>query len=499
MAPTPRTAGCEAGTPLAALRGIGKSFGGLKANDDVSLEIARGSILGLLGENGAGKTTAMNALAGLYLPDRGEILVDGKPLPPGSPRAAVAAGIGMIHQQFKLVDRLTGYENCLLARDVGPKRFKAAELDRLCRELGFGIDLSALVWQMTLAQRQQLEILRTLAVGARILVLDEPTSVLSPLETRQLFAIIQELAASGRAAVLISHKLQEVMGVATDIVVMRQGRVVHAGGALEKSADELARLIVGDRRIHAGRRATGPKSSAPTLDIENLTVQSEAGAAAVRDVSFTVAPGELVAILGVTGNGQSELMETIGGLRKPQSGRIRAPRRTTGGTAFIPSRHLGVALAPGLPFDDNAMLGLQQRPPFGRWLKPSAVAANAGQVKSAFGVAGSARGPVRKLSGGNLQRLVLGRELLHEPSLIVADYPTRGLDVAAAAQIREALVARAEAGAAVLLSSEELDETLTIASRVMVMSGGRIAGDFPAHSIDMDLLAGLMTASQPRA
>ncbi|MEO1019062.1 MAG: ATP-binding cassette domain-containing protein [Pseudomonadota bacterium] len=484
--------------PLVALKGISKSFGELTANDDVSFDIPHGAILGLLGENGAGKTTVMSALAGLYLPDRGTIRVEGELLETGSPRLAVAAGMGMVHQQFRLVDRLSGYENCLLARDVGPKRFGIRDIDRLKDELGFALDLRVKAWQLSLGQRQQLEILRNLAIGARVLILDEPTSVLSPLETKKLFAILRRIAAGRRAAVLISHKLREILAVATHIVVMRGGRVVHSGVAGAHDIEELARLVIGRRNLPESRRTRGASSVADAiLEVKNLHVHGDAGGVAVRGVNFTVQPGELVAILGVTGNGQSELMEAIGGMRSPFKGQIRAPSRQAGDTAFIPSKHLGVALAPSLNLADNAILGQQQRPPLTWWLPPGKVCAKAAETVDAFGVVGAERGPVRKLSGGNLQRLVLGRELQSEPGLILADYPTRGLDVASAAQIRKALVSRADAGAAVLLSSEELEETLAIASRVLVMNGGRIAGDFPATALDMDELSTLMAGGQP--
>jgi general nucleoside transport system ATP-binding protein len=475
------------------IEGVSKRFGALLANDEVSFTVPAGRMLGLVGENGAGKTTVMNVLAGIYLPDQGAVTIAGTPLRLGSPKASVAAGIGMVHQQFKLVETLTGFENLSLARDRG--RFAQppaadAEVRRLMAELGFEIDLSAQVWQMPLAVRQQLEILRTLAIGAELVILDEPTSVLSPPETVRLFRIVRSIAQSGRAVVLISHKLGEVLEVADDLVVMRRGRVVHTGAAAEVDVGRLARLIVGEREIKEGSRPAGP-AGALVLRVDGLAVDGDLGVPAVRPTSLEVRAGELVAIIGVAGNGQTELLQAIGGVR-PCRGTI-APGARGRQFAYIPAQHLGVGLAPGMSLQDNAMLGWQRRSPFGWWLHRRAVEARGREVAGRFGVAADLASPVRWLSGGNLQRLVLGRELHGEPDLIVADYPTRGLDVASASQIRHALVARASAGAAVLISSEELEESLAIASRVLVMHRGEIVAEHDPHTVDLDTLGRQMT------
>ncbi len=482
--------------PLVRLEGVTKRFGPLLANDDVSFDIPAGLVVGLLGENGAGKTTAMNVLAGLYLPERGRVLIEGEPLPLGSPRASVAAGIGMVHQQFRLVETLTGFENISLGLHRGRLLQPTGTDDRiraLMAEVGFEIDLAARVWQMTLAERQQLELLRTLAVGARVLILDEPTSVLSPLETGRLFGIIRRIAASGRPVVLISHKLLEVLEVADRLVVMRAGRVVHQGPAGGVDPAWLARLIVGEREIRHGARPPGPFGDV-VLRVQDLAVDNDLDLAAVRSASVTVRAGELVAIVGVTGNGQTELMDAIGGLRRYTRGHIHAPGHPGGRSfAYIPAQHLGVALAPDLPLADNAILGHQRRPPFGWWLRRHLLRERAREVAARFGVMADPAAPVRRLSGGNLQRVVLGRELHGDPALIVASYPTRGLDVAAAAQIRDALVARARAGAAVLISSEELDESLEIANRILVMHRGRIVAERDPTRLDVAELGRLVT------
>jgi simple sugar transport system ATP-binding protein len=495
-ASTSRPLACAADRPIASIEGISKRFGPLLAIDDVSIVLPRGRVVGIVGENGAGKTTVMNVLAGIYVPDAGAVKIEGEPLLLGSPMRAVAAGIGMVHQHFKLVETLSGAANVSLALDRGrflQPRLVGAPVEQLLRELGFEIDLAARVWQMPLAERQQLEILRTLAAGAKILVLDEPTSVLSPIETRNLFSIVRRIASSGRTVVLISHKLNEVLAVADTVVVMRAGRVVHEGPTSVVDIPSLARLIVGNREIREGGRSEVTPGVA-MLRVEGLRVLDDLGAVVVDDVSLEVRSGEIVAVVGVSGNGQTQLMEAIGALRTAERGTVVAPKNPRGrGFAYIPSQHLGTALAPNLPVSDNALLGFQRRTPFGWWLMQSDVVQHAEAVIRLFGVIAERRTPVRWLSGGNLQRLVMGREIASDPTVIVADYPTRGLDVASAAQIRTALVACAKRGCAVLMSSEELDESLEIANRLLVMHRGRIVAEQMAGSIDVTDLGRLMT------
>ena len=486
--------------PLVRLQDITKRFGTLTANDGVTFNITQGRIVALLGENGAGKTTAMNVLAGIYCPDLGSIAIDGRTLELGSPRASVAAGIGMVHQNFKLVETLSGEENISLAIDGGEfwRRSRPNErVTALLADLGFNLNLSARVWQMSLAYRQQLEILRTLAAGARILLLDEPTSVLSPFESKALFAILRNIASSGRSVIVSSHRLAEVLDVANDVIVMRQGQVVHRGGAQDCDAASLVKLIVGDRAV---ARTTRPATAIgeTILKVDRLSVLDDFDLGAVRDASFELRAGELVALVGVTGNGQSELIDAIGGMRPIAAGQIVVPRASRWrGFAFIPAEHLGTGLSPNLSIADNSILGRQREPPFNRiWLDTATVNRRARNITARFGVKADVAVPVRRLSGGNIQRVLLGRELIGDPDLIVADYPTRGLDVAAAAQIRSALVARANAGAAVLMSSEELDESFAIATRLLVMHRGQIVADLRPTHTDMETVGRLMTTGR---
>lgn len=462
----------------------------------MSFDIPAGRIVALLGENGAGKTTAMNVLAGLYLPDRGRVQVDGEPLRLGTPRASLNAGIGMVHQQFKLVETLTGFENISLALHRGrfrqPRRADA-ELDHLMQDLGFDLDLDRAVWQVPLALRQQLEVFRVLAIGAQTLILDEPTSVLSPLETEKLFQRLRRISASGRSVILISHKLGEVREVADQVIVMRGGKVVHRGDVAETDQQQLAGLIVGDRVIAEGRRPQA-KIGAPVLEVDALSVHDDLGLPAVRDVSFDVRAGDLVALLGVAGNGQTELMDAIGGLRPAAAGSITAPMASgRRDFAFIPAQHLGTGLAPGLDVVDNALLGHQRGPDFGRWIGRDAASALAKEAAARFDAKIDGAGPVSRLSGGNLQRLVLGRELHRAPELIVAAFPTRGLDVGSSAAIRAALVEQANLGRAVLFSSEELDLSLAIATRLLIMHDGRIVAERDPKTVDRAELGRLLT------
>ena len=352
-------------SPLVRLDDVSKRFGTLTANDGVTFDIAPGRIVALLGENGAGKTTVMNVLAGIYCPDAGSVAIDGRSLELGSPRASIASGVGMVHQNFRLVETLTGEENISLAIDGGRfwRRSRPNEaVTTLLADLGFNLNLSAESGRCRW-RSQQLEILRTLAAGARILLLDEPTSVLSPLESNALFTILRNIASSGRSVVVGSHKLTEVLDVANDVIVMRQGKVIHRGGAQDRDAASLVKLIVGDRIVARNARpATAVGKS--ILRVDRLSVLDDFDLVAVRNVSFEVRAGELVVLVGVTGNGQSELVDAIGGMRSIAAGVIVALHSPHWrGFAYIPAEHLGTGLSPNLSIADNSILGRQREAP----------------------------------------------------------------------------------------------------------------------------------------
>lgn len=484
-----------------SLRGLTKTFGSVRAVDDVSLDVAPGEILALLGENGAGKTTLMNILTGVYLPDAGDMTVFGARLIPGSTRGAKEQGIGMLHQHLKLVETLTGAENISLAVDAGRffrRRRLRPEIVDLASDLGFKLDLQLRVWQLNLAQRQQLEILRVLGTGARVLILDEPTSVLSSPDAARLFEIVKKIAATGRSVILISHKLEEVLGVVDSVAILREGRLVHRAGRERTTVQALARLMVGDREFLPLPRPDGVPGDR-LVSVRDLVVEDDLGNVAVRGTSFDVCTGELVAIVGVAGNGQEELMEAVGGLRPIQSGRVAfedRPRSRQRRFAHIPADRLGVGLAPGLDARDNALLGFQRVSPFGRWIRRHLTAVHLRLVTERFDVRLVEGAPIRNLSGGNLQRVLLGRELLVDHPLLLASYPTRGLDVAAAADIRSALVERVGAGAGVLLASEELEESVGIATRILVMYRGQIVADRDPRSMEFAEIAQLMTTGK---
>ena len=497
--PSPRqTPPASSGNPAApsapaiALRHITRRFGSLAANEDVSLTLAPGEIHGLVGENGAGKTTLMRVLCGLLPPDSGTIEVNGKPVRFRSPADAMRAGLGMVHQHFLLVDRMTVAENVVLGRE--PRAafgvFRRAEAERevaaLAERARLPVKASARVATLSVGEQQRVEILKALYHGARVLVLDEPTAVLTPQEVDELFVVLRELRAQGTTLVLITHKLAEVKALADRITVMRGGRNVGGGPAAELSIDRIAELMVGHEvpplRARA-ERAPGP----PLLEVRDLVVRDTRGLEAVRGVSFDVGEGEIVGIAGVEGNGQHELIEAIAGLVPLAQGQLTvAGRRVTGksarehtaaGLAHVPGDRMRRGMVADMTLAENLVLGRQRESGLGAgpMLSAAALIAHAGPLLERFDV----RPPNpqllgRQLSGGNQQKLVVARELSRGAPVLLAAHPTRGVDLGAVAAIHDRLLAERDAGRAVLLVSSELTEILALSDRVLVLYEGRV-------------------------
>ena len=494
--------------------GIVKRFPGVLANDHVDFELRPGEVHALLGENGAGKSTLMNIFAGLYDADEGEMRVEGRPVAFRSPRDAIAAGIGMVHQHFALVPSQTVTENVILG--LGRPRFRL-KLDRFDEEIralaasvGLHVDPRARIWQLSVGEQQRVEILKLLYRGARILIMDEPTAVLAPQEIDELFATLRSMTAAGRSVVFISHKLGEVLAIADRITVMRRGVVTAAGiPAAGATREELARLMVGRtvlERIHRIDREPGEV----VLDIRDVESLNDRGLPALRGASLQIRSGEIVGLAAVAGNGQAELAEVVTGLRSCR-GSIRLngeemANRSPGhaikrGMGHIPEDRASVGSAPNLSIVDNAIMKRYRERPIARgWILDRGAARDlAERLTSDYQISADVDSDARLLSGGNLQRLILAREIERKPGLLVAVQPTRGLDVGAIETVHQLLLDRRAAGAAILLISEELDELIALADRIDVMYEGRVVGSFPPdsdliHDIGLRMTSGAAAA-----
>jgi simple sugar transport system ATP-binding protein len=496
--------------PVLELRDIEKIFPGVVANDHVSLNLDRGEIVALLGENGAGKSTLMNVVYGLLTPDGGEILVEGRPVRIRSPRDAIDLGIGMVHQHFMLVEPLTVTENIVLGRepsragmiDFGTAR---AAVRDLSERYGLQVDPDARVADLSVGMQQRVEILKALYQGARILILDEPTAVLTPQEVRELFGVVRSLTSEGLAVVFITHKLEEVMAVADRIVVMRAGKVVGEVRTGETDEAGLARMMVGREVVLRVDKAPATPGDV-VLEVADLNVTDDRGLEAVRGLSLTVRAGEIVGVAGVDGNGQRELVEAVVGLRRPKSGSIRlrgrdithSPARETieAGVSHVPEDRQRRGLVLEFDLAENLVLGDHRKSPYATagLMHPAAVAEMARKRIEEFDV----RTPSEKvhagnLSGGNQQKLVLARELGRDPDLLVAAQPTRGLDVGAIEFVHRQIIGERDRGKAVLLVSLELEEVLSLADRILVIYEGRIVAEFPAAEATAEQIGYHMT------
>ncbi|MEX2323571.1 MAG: ABC transporter ATP-binding protein [Acidimicrobiia bacterium] len=494
-----------------ALRSIDKAFFGVSANSSVDFEVEWGEVHALLGENGAGKSTLCAVAAGLYRPDGGEVRVDGRLVELRSPSDALAAGIGMVYQHFKLVANLTVAENIVLGHPDTPARLSRRSIERLTADLaaryGLGVDPSARVWQLSVGEQQRVEILKLLHREVRILILDEPTAVLTPQEALTLFDTMRVMTDEGRAVVFVSHKLDEVLSVARRITVLRDGGRVGTVDAAETTPLDLARMMVGREFSLPERR--GPASPGlVVLSVRGLEVMGDRGIPAVRSVDLDLRAGEIVGVAGVAGNGQRELAEAVAGVRDADAGTITlcnrdVSRRTARGRAdaglgFIPEDRLGTGLAPGLSIADNLALRRYRSPEMSGLfaIRRPAMERYAADLVDRFDVRGSRRGlPVRLLSGGNLQKAVLAREIDHGPNVLLACAPTRGLDVGATSAVRARLLDERDRGVGILLVSEDLDELLALSDRVVVMRDGELVGEVSGEGATIDEIGLLMAGS----
>jgi ABC-type uncharacterized transport system ATPase subunit len=478
------------------LRGITKQFPGVLANDRVDFELRRGEVHALLGENGAGKSTLMSILYGLYHPDEGEILIDGEPVRMHSPKEAIERGIGMVHQHFMLIPVMTVAENIVLATEptkagvvldfAGARR----RVQELAAQFNFAIDPDAPIENISVGQQQRVEILKALYRRADILILDEPTAVLTPQEAEELFGILRNLQREGLSIIFISHKLNEVLEIADRVTVLRRGRKIETLPAAGATEEHLARLMVG-REVLLRVEKTPARPTEPLLEVEGLRVFDDRELEAVRGVSFEVRAGEIVGIAGVDGNGQTELIEALTGLRPVASGDFRlAGTRLTGagtnkildsGIGHIPEDRQRRGLVLEFSLAENVALHDFDRPPSSRfgWLRPGRLIERARRLLREFDVRGG--GPVTKakaLSGGNQQKVVVAREVDNDPRVLIAAQPTRGLDVGAIEFVHRRLVEERDEGRAVLLVSLELDEILSLSDRILVMYEGETVGEY---------------------
>jgi simple sugar transport system ATP-binding protein len=491
------------------LKNITKTFGNVVANDNVSIKIEKGTIHAIVGENGAGKSTIMRIAYGFYTADSGEILIDGKPASIRNPHDAIAHGIGMVHQHFMLVDTMTVAENIILGAETGG----AANLDldkanedisRLSNELRLGVNPKALIEDISVGAQQRVELLKALYRNAQLLILDEPTAVLTPQETEDFFNILRRMRKQGKTIVIITHKLEEVLAISDNVTVMRDGKTVGNVKTSETNTKDLARMIVG-RDVLLRVEKTDAKPGETVLSVQNLSVVGKHGEA-LNNVSFTVQAGEIVGIAGIEGNGQTELIEAIAGLIPVHGGSIRlldkeisnlpVRKRTELGIAHIPEDRHKRGLLLDSDLEENTILGVHYRSPVaaGGFLNSSAIETRTREIIQNFDVRPpNPNLPAKSLSGGNQQKLIIGREFELNPKLLLVSQPTRGVDIGAIEFIHRKLIGLRDAGTAVLLVSAELEEVTALADRLLVIYKGKFVGEVDPKVTSNEEIGVLMT------
>jgi ABC-type uncharacterized transport system ATPase subunit len=496
-------------SPAVEMHGIVKRFPGVLANDRIELEVRAGEIHALLGENGAGKSTLMNVLSGLYRADEGEIYLHGRRVEINSPRDAIALGIGMVYQHFMLVQTQTVAENVILGlsepRFILDMEKTEAQIAELARQYRLQVDPGAYIWQLSVGEQQRVEILKILYRGAGILILDEPTAVLTPQESEELGHTLRRMVEEGKAIIFITHKLDEVMEFSDRVTVLRGGQVIATLDTAQTDKAELARLMVG-REVLFRLEKEDVEQGEVALAVRDLQALNDKGLPALRGVSLEIRSGEILGIAGVAGNGQRELAEVIAGLRPATGGQVLvrgrdvtslSPREIIqAGVGNVPGDRMGMGLAGNLPLSDNLIMKGYRQPPLsnGPFLVHNAIREFSTRLINLFQIdTPSPATPVKLLSGGNLQKTILAREITAEQGILMAEHPTRGLDVGATEAVRKTLLEERARGAAILLISEDLDELLSISDRIAVIYEGKIMGVMDAERADVQDL-GLMMA-----
>jgi simple sugar transport system ATP-binding protein len=486
---------------------IVKKFPGVIANNCIDFDLRLGEIHALLGENGAGKTTLMKILSGLYRPDSGKIFINGKQINIHSPQDAIELGIGMVHQHFSLINSFTVIENVILGfknqRWHIDKTKIGRDLVRLSNKYGFNIDPYSKIENLSVGEQQRIEILKILYKGAKILILDEPTAVLTPQEAKNLFEVLEEMKNEGKSIIFISHKLREVMEISDRITILRKGKVVEVVETNNISEDKLAQMMVGKKVLFMLKRSA-TKPGREILRIENVKAINDNGIFSVRGISFSIHSGEIFGLAGVSGNGQKELAETLTGLRKVKEGKIWLKGKNItnkppkyyfkNGVNYIPPDRIGRGLVPSLSIIDNSIMRRYESPPISvrGVINHSKASEYTDRLVSAFNIVISSKNlPIKVLSGGNLQKILLAREIAEKPDLLIAVHPTRGLDVGATTFVRKTLLGLRNQGMSILLISDDLDEILMVSDRVGVIYEGQLMGITKTEEADIKKI-GLM-------
>jgi len=491
------------------MHGITKTFGSVVANKNVELDVKSGEILALLGENGSGKTTLMNILSGIYRPDSGTIRVDGKPAVINSPEDAKHLGIGMVHQHFKLVDVFSAADNIWLGDEgSGPvlKKDRYQIIRDMAQRFGFDLDPRKKVYNMAVSEKQTLEIIKVLYYGAKVIILDEPTAVLTVQETAKLFDVLRRMKAEGHAIIIITHKLNEVLEISDRVTILRRGEYITTVDTASTDEQQLTEFMVG-HRVDLNIDRPQVEKTRPLLEIRDLTIQSDEGAVAIDHVSFYIRGGEILGVAGIAGCGQKELCEAIAGLRSIQSGQMihkgdnivgLSPKAILDkgiSMSFIPEDRLGMGLAPSLSITDNMLLKNYSQSP-GALVDRKRGRADAQKViRELEVVTPSTETPVRRLSGGNVQKVLVGREIMAGPNVIVTAYPVRGLDINSSYAIYNILNQQKKAGVGILFVGEDLDVMMDLCDKIMVLCHGKVMGVVHAHKTTKEELGLMMTGA----